>query len=469
MKIKFCGAAREVTGSCHLIELSDGYRILLDSGLYQGKDEDMQSFNRHLLFKPDSIDTVILSHAHIDHTGRLPYLVRKGLKASVHCTHATRSLCTIMLKDSAMIQERDAQYQNRKLRKQGKSSKHFVEPLYTDIDVSRTLSMMVGHSYDTWFKVSDRVSVYYSDAGHILGSSSVVLKIRDGGKERLLGFTGDIGRPNRPILRDPQSMHECDYMICESTYGDRIHESKPEEIERFLRIIHETCVVNRGKLIIPAFSVGRTQEIVYILDQLENEGRLPRIPVYVDSPLSVNATKIFGIHPECYDRQLQKYLLTDPNPFGFNHLNYVTEIEESKRINHSTRPSIIISSAGMANAGRVQHHLINNIEDPKNTVLLVGYCAPYTPGGMLKNGVKELKLHGQWLQVNASIQTMDSFSAHGDQEEMMAFLENQRKSNQRLFLVHGEYDAQKTFAKKLGSFGFGHVSIPDLGSQVMLT
>ncbi len=469
IKVTFCGAARHVTGSCHLIELSDGFRILLDCGLYQGNDDEMENFNKKFLFKASTVDCVILSHAHIDHAGRLPMLVKKGYEGHIHCTHASRSLCGIMLMDSAMIQERDAQYHNRRMKKKGKSKKHFIEPLYEKDDVAITMQRMIGHSYYSWFRVSDKVSVYFSDAGHILGSASVVLKVRENGKETMIGFTGDIGRPHRPILRDPEPMHECDYLISESTYGNREHESRPEEVDKLLSIVTHACLEKKGKLIIPAFSVGRTQEIVHLLDHLENDGNLPSIPVYVDSPLAVNATRIFGVHPECYDKELQKYMLTDPNPFGFSRLKYITEVEESKRLNHSDQPAIIISSAGMANAGRVQHHLANNIEDPRTTVLMVGYCAPNTTGGIIKSGVKNIKLFGNWLNVNAEVKTMDSFSAHGDRIEMMDFMKNQVKKNQRLFLVHGDYDAQMPFSEDLINLGFDQVDIPYLGQQVTLT
>jgi metallo-beta-lactamase family protein len=469
IKVTFCGAARQVTGSCHLIELSDGHRILLDCGLYQGGDDELPALNASFPFKADTIDTVILSHAHIDHAGRLPMLVKKGFRGDIHTTHATRSLCSIMLMDSAMIQERDAQYANNKLKRQGKSKKYFLEPLYTKDDVYLTMQGMIGHSYHSWFRINEKISVYFSDAGHILGSASVVLKIRDDGKETMIGFTGDIGRPNRPILRDPEMMHECDYLICESTYGNRVHESRPEEVDKLLAIIKETCLVDKGKLIIPAFSLGRTQEIVHLLDHLENEGALPHIPVYVDSPLAVNATKIFGVHPECYDEALQKYILTDPNPFGFNRLTYITDVADSKRLNTSQDPCIIISAAGMANAGRVQHHLANNIENPRTSVLMVGYCAPNTTGGILKAGAKQIKLFGEYLNVNAKIKSMDSFSAHGDKLEMMDFVKNQRDKNQRMFLVHGDYDAQMAFSEELVNFGFDQVDIPYLGQQVVLS
>ena len=468
MKIHFYGAAREVTGSCHLIELDDGYRILLDCGLYQGRSDHMESFNRSFYFKPSNIDCVILSHAHIDHSGRLPLLVRNGYTGPIHCTHATRSLCSIMLADSAMIQERDAKYENKRRRKKNKSKKKPAKPLYNLHDVNLTMNHMIGHGYDKWFKINKRVKVQFRDAGHILGSASINLRLKDGNKRVTLGFTGDIGRPNRPILRDPQLMDPVDYMITESTYGDRLHEGAPDELDRFLDIIKKSCLEKRGKLIIPAFSVGRTQEIVYMLDRLEGAGKLPRIPVYVDSPLAVNATKIFGIHPECYDKELNAYILRDPNPFGFNQLTYVTSTAVSKSLNNLDRACIIISSAGMMNAGRVKHHLFHNIDDPKATFLMVGYCAPYTPGGILRSGADKIRVFGEWKPVRADVQIMDSFSAHGDQLEMMDFLKNQVDSVKKLFLVHGEYLPQQRFSEKLSKIGFNNIEIPHLASRYKL-
>jgi metallo-beta-lactamase family protein len=283
-----------------------------------------------------------------------------------------------------------------------------------------------GYPYDQWNPICKEVQVMYTDPGHILGSASVTLKIENNGKTTFLGFTGDIGRPNRPILRDPHPMPPCDYLICESTYGDRKHESLPNELERFLDIIKHTCIEKRGMLIIPAFSIGRTQEIVYLLDQAYNLHKLPPIKVYVDSPLAVNATTVYGAHPECFDSELNKYLLTDKNPFGFNNLTYIREVEQSKALNTSKEPCIIISASGMMNAGRVKHHLANHIEDKKNTILIVGYCTPDTPGGILRSGAEKIKLFGEVKQVRADIEIMDSFSAHGDRDEMKDFIENQK-------------------------------------------
>lgn len=464
MQIKFCGAAREVTGSAHLVILDDGTKILLDCGLYQGHSKRMEDFNETWLFDPAEIECVVLSHAHIDHCGRLPKLVKDGFQGVIHCTHATRSLCAIMLLDSAKIQERDAEYYNRRNEEEIERGKErAAEPLYTSGNVETTMKQFASYGYDRWFKIHDKVEVLFTDAGHILGSASVTLRIKENGKTTMLGFTGDIGRPNRPILRDPAPMPEVDYLLCESTYGDRDHESAPAETEHFLKIINHTCVEKRGKLIIPAFSVGRTQELVYILDQLVTAGKLPEVPVYVDSPLAVNATTIFGAHPECFDDQLNEYMLTDDNPFGFNRLHYVRATEESKALNTMEDPCIIISASGMANAGRIQHHLFNGIDQSRNTVLIVGYCTPDTPGGLLRDGVENLKFFGQWKPVRAEVEVMDSFSAHADRWEMVHFLEHHKNNLKKLFLVHGDYEAQQAFRGLLLQQGFQDVEIPKLG------
>lgn len=467
MKIKFCGAARIVTGSSHLIELDNGFKILLDCGLYQGGDKELEDFNGKWYFEPNEVDVMILSHAHIDHSGRIPKLYKDGFRQNIHCTHATKSLCSIMLRDSAKIQESDAAYSTKLAKRRDKSARK-IEPLYEAQHAYHVMNQFVGHGYDKWFRINEDIEVIFKDSGHILGSASVTLKIRENGETKTLAFTGDIGRPNRPILRDPQPMPEADYVICESTYGDRLHEERPQEEERFLNIIKEACVEKRGKLIIPAFSVGRTQEIVYMLDRMETEGVLPPIDVYVDSPLAVNATVIFGTHPECYDESLHDYLLIDDNPFGFNKLRYVNSVAESKQLNKSKKPCIIISAAGMMNAGRIQHHLYNNIESKKNTLLVVGYCSPRTVGGQIIAGKKAVRLFGEYKQVLCTVEKMDSFSAHGDRDEMREFLANQRKSCKNLFLVHGEYESQQKFAKKLEEDGFEDVDIPELGSTHIL-
>ena len=469
MTVKFCGAAQEVTGSSHLITLDSGYRILLDCGLYQGRNQAMKKFNETWYFDPKTVDCMILSHAHIDHSGRIPKLVKDGFKGCIHSTHATRSLCAIMLLDSAKIQERDAEYYNKKLKKKKKSKKKPRVPLYKSENVTEAMKLFQSYGYDKWFRINKEVEVFFRDAGHILGSASVTLRItEENGRQTTIGFTGDIGRPNRPILRDPLPMPDVDYLICESTYGDKDHGAKPGEEAKFLRIIKETCLEKKGKLIIPAFSIGRTQEIVYMLDQMESAGALPRIPVYVDSPLAVNATTVFGAHPECYDNDLHEYMLLDDNPFGFNNLTYVKDVAISKQLNYSHEPCIIISSSGMMNAGRVRHHLANSVENRKNTFLIVGYCSPDTPGGMLKNGIESIKLYGEVKMVLADIETMDSFSAHADRTEILDFIDNQKTGLKKLFLVHGEKPTQEKFKTFLNENGFDKVIIPKLGQEVVL-
>jgi metallo-beta-lactamase family protein len=465
MQVQFCGAAREVTGSAHLITLDDGYTILLDCGLYQGRSKEMKDFNENFTFKPERVDCLILSHAHIDHSGRVPKLVKAGFQGPIYATHATRSLCAILLLDSAFIQEKDAEYYNKKHGKYGKSKK----PLYVRADVKPAMERFIGLPYDRWERITDDVKLLYRDAGHILGSASITLRIRrEDGTTTMLGFTGDIGRPDGPILRDPQPMPPCDYLLCESTYGDREHEQKPNEIEKFLKIVRDTCVENRGKLLIPAFSVGRTQEIVHMLDQLESTGKLPKIKVFVDSPLAVNATTVFGAHPECYDAELQEYMLTDDNPFGFNNLTYITDVRESKALNFLKGPAIIISASGMMNAGRSKHHLRNTMGSLKNTIFIVGYCARQTPGGKLRDGATGLKLYGDYHELKAEVVVMDSFSAHGDRSEMTGFLQNQKESCKEIFLVHGTIERMESFGGALIEDGFKSWKAPKLKEIVEL-
>jgi metallo-beta-lactamase family protein len=464
MELKFCGAAREVTGSCHLITLNDGFQILLDCGLYQGNSDEMDNFNEKWLFDPKKIGCLLLSHAHIDHTGRVPKLVGDGFAGTIHGTHATRSLCSIMLIDSAQIQESDARYQNKK------GFDQIAKPLYTRIDALNALKVFQGHGYDQWFQVHPNVRVQYKDAGHILGSASITLEIMEDGVKKVLAFTGDIGRPGRPILRDPEQMPEADYVICESTYGDRDHTSAPNELQELGRIVYHTCVEKKGKLIIPAFSVGRTQEVTYMLDQLNSHGLLPDIPVYIDSPLAIDATDVFIAHPECYDEALHHYMVNDENPFGFRKLIYVRTSEGSKALNKSRTPCIVISASGMMNAGRIQHHLFNGIEQQRNTFLIVGYCSPHTPGGLLRAGEKHLTVFGQNKQVLAEVEIMDSFSAHGDRREMADVLKNQQKSCKKLFLVHGTMERQEPWRTYLKEDGFTNteIEIPELGQVYTL-
>lgn len=453
-----------MTGSSHLLTLDDGTKILMDCGLYQGNEPEYARFNERFLFRPSEIDVVILSHAHIDHCGRLPYLVKEGFRGKIYSTHATRDLAAIMLLDSAHIQGRESAFTNRR-----RKDDHEEESLYDAADVAETMELFRSVGYNKWFGVHPDVEVIFKDAGHILGSASVTVKLRRHGlRDFILGFTADIGRPNRPILRDPVPMDACDFLICESTYGDRLHEEAPQEKEHFLRIIEKTCVEQKGKLIIPAFSVGRTQEIVYMLDQLVRERRLPDIPVYVDSPLAINATRVFEMHPECFDQDMLEYMTLDENPFGFERLKYTRTVNESRMINNK-RGCIVISASGMINAGRVKHHVFNAIEDPRNTILIVGYCAENTPGGQLRAGAKTIRLFGEYKSVNANIELMSSFSAHGDYRELIAFLRSMDKNKLRqIALVHGDKEALLGFRGHLFEAGYANIDIPRLGDKIDL-
>jgi len=471
MKIKFNGAARQVTGSCHLITLDDGYNILLDCGLFQGHGKESWELNNQWSFDPSSVDVVVLSHAHIDHSGRLPGLTKDGFRGNIYSTHATRSLCAIMLLDSAKIQERDVEYYNKKRYNKKKKKKKSLKPreaLYTSVDVVPTMNKFIGCPYESWVRINDKVEVLFRDAGHILGSASVTLRIVENGEQKTIGFTGDVGRPDRPILKDPVPLPEVDYLIMESTYGNRLHESNPEQSEKFLKVITDTCIDKKGKLIIPAFSIGRTQEIVYMMDKMETAGILPKIPIYVDSPLAINATTVFGSHPECFDREMHEYLLIDSNPFGFNDLHYTRSVKSSKAINENKNPGIIISASGMMTAGRIRHHLFNHIENPKNTFMMVGYCSPISPCAVLKRGEATIKVFGEEKMINADIVNMHSFSAHADQKELLDFISIQRKHVKKVILVHGEYNAQKAFRTKLREEGFENIIIPEMREVVQL-
>jgi metallo-beta-lactamase family protein len=461
MQIKFCGADRVVTGSSHLIILDDGYKILLDCGLFQGGENYVDTFNQSFHFDPKEIDVLILSHAHIDHSGRIPKLVHEGFNGRIICTSATKDLCKIMLLDSAHIQENDAEYVNKKRLKRGQPP---INPLYTQDDVEPALRLFEAVNYETEFLVRDGVTGYFRDNGHIIGSGSILLNVQSTEGLRKIGFTGDIGRPNRPILKDPAPMEDVDYLISEATYGGRYHESYPDDKEYLLKVVVDCCISRRGKVIIPAFSIGRTQEVVFMLDQLNKDGKLPHIPVYVDSPLSTNATEVYRNHTECFDDYVSRYLITDNNPFGFNDLTYITEVEESKALNMKPEPCMIISASGMAEAGRIVHHIKNNMEDARNTILIVGYCAEGSLGWKIRNGISPIKIFGDEKQLRAKVEIMDSFSAHGDHDELLHFLNNlNRQRLKKLFLVHGVFEAQLALKKGLESNGFQFISMPEMG------
>ncbi|GAB3962433.1 MBL fold metallo-hydrolase [Spirosoma harenae] len=464
MTIQFFGAARTVTGSKHLLTTANGKQILLDCGLFQGINTD--ELNQQFGFDPSQVDYMVLSHAHIDHTGLIPRLVRQGFSGPIYTTSATIDLCEIMLMDSARIQERDLERVNERRQRRGEPE---LESLYDERDVQQALDQMRPVQYGSPFVICDEVTGLLTDAGHLLGSASVSLTIKDDGTEKRLFFSGDIGRPDDKILRSPDTFPQADYIICESTYGDRLHEKEPDMKSHLLRIVEQTCVVNRGKLIIPAFAVDRTQELIYALDQLSSEGRLPTLPVYIDSPMAVLATKVMSDHEEDFNPEILAYIKKDGNAFDFPNLHYITDVIDSKAINDSKEPCIIISASGMAEAGRIKHHIKNNITKSNTTILLVGYASPSSLGGALKRGDKEVTIFGDRYPVLAHIAIMDSFSAHGDYREMLHFLSCQNAAQVKtVFLVHGEYDKQLIWKAHLQEAGFSQIEIPEMRQKFTL-
>ena len=498
MKIQFLGATREVTGSKHLITTDSGHTILLDCGMYQGKGMETDAANRDLGFDPAQLDCVVLSHAHIDHSGLIPYIVKMGFKGDIYCTPATRDLCALMLADTAFIQEQDVRTYNKKIDKQNphkeKGKKYFVEPLYNQQDVNRALKHFVTYSYDRRFRLFDDVLLTFTNSGHMLGGAICSLEIyeedqsvsaavcalsgeaglsakRSVKRWKRLTYTGDIGRKHCHILPEPQLFPQCDYLICESTYGDRLHDEQMVTEEELLGVVDDTCVYRKGQLLIPSFSVGRTQEIVYVLNQLYNDGRLPQIPVYVDSPMSTNATQIFRMYPEELSDEVRDTMRFDPDPFGFNTLRYITDISESKALNHKDEPCIIISASGMLEAGRIKHHVANHISDPRCTILIVGYCEPTTLGARIQQpGLQWISIFGQDRKIKAQITKIEGFSGHGDYREMIDYITRSLQVDkvQRVFVVHGEETAAQTYKGHLEDAGFKSVEVPQKGEIVVL-
>jgi metallo-beta-lactamase family protein len=463
MKIKFCGAARTVTGSQHLLEIN-GKKILLDCGLYQGKREEAFKINRHFPFDPASIHCVVLSHAHMDHSGNLPTLYAKGFKGDIYTTTASRDLCAVMLQDSAHIQERDVEFVNKKRKKNNEPA---FNPLYGFEEVREVMKLFKAISYRKKFFLdgfNQNVSVTYFDAGHILGSATMVLEINENGKKIKLGFTGDLGRYNLPLLKDPEFMGDVNYVISESTYGGRVHD-KAVEMERQFEASIKEAIARGGKIIVPAFSLGRTQEVIYTLSRLFNREAVPRIPIFVDSPLSTNISDVFKIHHECFDAQTSELLSKGVDVFGFSNLTYTKSVDESKSLNRFKGPCMIISASGMCEAGRVLHHLANNIEDPRSTVLIIGYMAPNTLGRRLVEAQDKenafVHIFGDEHKVNAKIVILNSFSAHADKDELTQYFQQFDKNMlEQVFLVHGDYDQQQAFQGTLNDNGFRNVLIP---------
>ena len=459
MKLKCIGASgNEVTGSKFLLTTKENKKILIDCGMYQGKGLETDAMNRDLGFVPHEIDFILLSHAHIDHSGLIPYIFKNGFTGKVFCTPATRDLCAIMLPDSGKIQETDTKQFNKKRALQKLPP---VEPIYTMQDAAACMGHFISVPYHLNFSITPTFSFEFYDSGHILGGASIYISFVENGKTQTFLYTGDVGRYNKRILPDPCVLPQADYIMCESTYGNRAHESIADAEQALMLVVLDACAKNRGKLIIPSFAIGRTQEIVYALHRLKNAGNLPSIEIFVDSPLAISATGIFRLHAESFNEEMQQFIHANPDPFGFDNLHYVRTIDDSKRLNNYNQPCIIISASGMMEAGRVKHHLANNIDNPRTTILSVGYCSPTTLGAKIMRGDKTVSIFGVNYKVRANLRSIQSYSGHADYNELLRYLGTQNPENvKNVFVIHGEKDARTAFAEQLAGAGFKNVVIP---------
>jgi metallo-beta-lactamase family protein len=466
MKIAFHGAARTVTGSKHLLTLSNGKKILLDCGMFQGLGKETDMLNRTFGFESQQVDMMILSHAHIDHSGLIPKLVKEGFSGTIFCTPATKELTTVLLLDSAEIQEDEVKYTNKHRAADGLP---YLKPLYTKEDAQNCFGHFQEMEYGKWFDVMEGVQAMFSDAGHIIGSACVNVKVTEEGKDTHITFSGDVGRYRDAILKSPETFPQADYILLESTYGNSLHDENITTPDLLLRWVEKACLQKKGKLIMPAFSVGRTQELLYSLNQLEVENRLPDLDYYVDSPLSIEATEVVKKYPQYFNKTIQQLMQTDHDPFTFKGLKYVKSVEQSKMLNFQNGPMVIISASGMGDAGRVKHHISNNIENSRNTILLTGYCEPHSLGGRLMAGAKEVNIFGLEHQVNAEVGAIRSMSAHGDYNDLSQWLACQDQQQvKKLFLVHGEYQVQQDFQQRLIKKGYRDVEIPSQHYEIGL-
>jgi metallo-beta-lactamase family protein len=463
LRIQFWGAARTVTGSMHLLTVN-GKTVLLDCGLFQGRRLEATEKNRRFPFEPGAIHSLVLSHAHIDHAGNIPHLVREGFRGPIYSTVATRDLAGYMLLDSAHIQEKDAEYLNKKRSRNGQPA---AEPLYTMADAERSLKQFQGVPYHQRFEAAPGLEVEFLDAGHILGSALVVASATEGPRRARILFTGDLGRPGMPILRDPEPLPPTDALICESTYGNRLHE--PEvDVKAKLREILVASHEKRGRILIPAFSVGRTQTVVYYLRQLLAAGQITPCPIYIDSPLSANITDVFRRHPECYDVETAAFLAKSGDPFGFEWITYLRTVEESMALNGRPGPFVTIAASGMCESGRVLHHLKHVAPRPENTILLVGYMAENTLGRRIQDGAKTIKVFGEEFPVRAEVRVISGLSGHADRDELLRALSVLHPPPARTFLVHGEPEQAEAFAGLLRARGFPRAEVPAPGAAVEL-
>lgn len=466
MKITFHGAARTVTGSKHLITLNTGKKYLLDCGLFQGLGQRTDELNRNWGFDPASVDFLILSHAHIDHSGLIPKLVKDGFNGNIFCTPATLELTHILLEDSAEIQQSENRNGNRN---HSKDNSLVGEPLYSSEDVKTALALFRTVEYDTWITIDEQVELLFTEAGHLIGSAAVHLKIDEYGELKTFTFSGDVGRYRNVILKAPKEFPQADYILLESTYGDSLHDLSSGTPDKLLQHIRNTCLQKKGKLIIPAFSVGRTQELLFALNQLELEHRLPELNYFVDSPLSIKATEVVKRFPGYFKDSVQKIMETDSDPFAFKGLKYIRAAEESQLLMDYEEPCVIIAASGMADAGRVRYHIRSAIENVSNTILLVGHCDPESLGGQLMAGAEGVYIMGDSYKVRADVAVIKSLSAHGDYNDLLQFLSCQEPQQvKKIFLVHGEYNVQQHLMQRLEMKGFADVYIPDMHAEVSL-
>jgi metallo-beta-lactamase family protein len=459
MKIAFHGAAKTVTGSKHLVTLNNGKQFLLDCGMFQGMGKDTDTMNRNWGFNPQEISYVFISHAHVDHSGLLPKLVKDGFKGPIYATPASIDVIKVLLLDSAFIQRQDTTFLNKTRKEEGRP---LVEPLYTEEDVRKTFEYFRPVHYHQAVQIDDNIQLQLFDCGHIIGSATIFLTLKENGKTKTLAFSGDVGRYGDPLLHSPEVFPQADYLIIESTYGDKLHDRIETYSVDLLKNIKETCLRKKGKLIIPAFSVGRTQELLYALNDLELDGELPPVDYYVDSPMSTKVTEIVKLHSECFNRSVQKLMKADADPFAFKGLKYITDKRESQALNVNYKPSVIISASGMAEAGRVKHHIANSIENWRNTIMLIGYCEPKSLGARLKQHPETIGIFGDHYAVKADIVSLNSMSAHADYNDLSQYLSCQHAGEvSRVFIVHGEPDVQIEFKKRLLKKGFLDVEIPE--------
>ncbi|MCG3196170.1 MAG: Ribonuclease [bacterium] len=464
MHIQFMGAVREVTGSMHILTVQ-GKRILLDCGFFQGKRSESNRLNRELPFDPKSIDVMVLSHAHIDHTGSIPTLVKNGFKGVIYTTFATRDLCSLMLMDSAYIQVKDAEFYNRKAEERGEKDR--ITPIYDEADARACLSRFVAIDYNTTLPISPGVQLTFHNAAHVLGSAVVLLDLEENAEKRRFLFSGDLGRKGLPILKDPVYPQGVEFFVSESTYGDRLHEPIETRDDHLARIINET-VARKGKIIIPSFALERAQEIVFALKKLLLAKKIPKLPVFVDSPLATNITQVFRMHPECYDEEVLLFNNHNDSPFSFEGLSYVTSVEDSKAINDMPGSCIIIAPSGMCEAGRVLHHLRNHISDERCTILIVGFQAHYTLGRKILRGDAEVRIFGLMHPVDAKVEVINAFSGHADRDELFEYRQGLGSAVEKIFLVHGEEEQCEAYARFLADKGDRDVTVPELYKEYPL-